>query len=131
MASSSVTVFVCVSCQRTQAGAEAGASIDLVDTLRKGLAETSAQDVEVTPVDCLAVCKRPITIAITATGKWTYLIGDLVARDHAGEIVQAALSYQRSENGIIPWKERPASFRRGVIARVPPVGFVMSELESA
>jgi predicted metal-binding protein len=58
---------------------------------------------------------------LAGTDKWTYLIGDLDPDWHAGEIVSAALSFAASENGIVPWRERPASFRKGVIARVPPI----------
>jgi predicted metal-binding protein len=46
------------------------------------------------------------------------------------EIVAAAISFERSENGIVPWKERPPTFRRGVIARVPPIGFKQPEPET-
>ena len=74
----------------------------------------------VTAVDCLAVCKRPCTVALVGAGKWTYLIGDLDPESHVDEIVAAAKSFAASENGIVPWRERPASFRKGVIARVPP-----------
>ena len=75
----------------------------------------------VTAVDCLAVCKRPCTVAFSGTDKWTYLIGDLDPESHVDEIVAAAKSFAASENGIVPWRERPASFRKGVIARVPPI----------
>jgi (2Fe-2S) ferredoxin len=46
-------------------------------------------------VECLAVCKRPCTLAFAADGKWTYLIGDLDAEDHLDDIVSAAESYCR------------------------------------
>ena len=72
-------------------------------------------------VDCLAVCKRPCTVALVGADKWTYLIGDLDPCSHVDEIVAAAKSFAASDNGIVPWRERPASFRKGVIARVPPI----------
>ena len=75
----------------------------------------------VTTVDCLAVCKRPCTVALVGADKWTYLIGDLDPGSHVDEIVAAAKSFAASDNGIVPWRERPASFRKGVIARVPPI----------
>ncbi len=68
------------------------------------------------------MCKRPCTLALKARGKWTYLIGDLDPAEHVQEIVDAALSFERSENGIVPWK----SARRHSAAassRVPPLGF--------
>lgn len=124
MDDTSVTIFVCVSCQRPIG--EAGETFDrpgreLVEALQVRLADERPTGVTVAPVDCLAVCKRPCTIALSGEGKWTYLIGDLDAGAHADEIVAAARSFAASDNGIVPWKERPVSFRKGVIARVPPI----------
>jgi predicted metal-binding protein len=126
------TIFVCVSCRRRGQGGDADpAHTALVAALRERFAAASAGHIRVEPVECLAVCKRPTTIAMVGPGKWTYLIGDLEMDAHLDEIVEAVLSYGRSENGIVPWKERPASFRSGVVARIPPLGFVMQEQESA
>lgn len=124
MDDASATIFVCVSCQRPVG--EAGETFDrpgrrLVEALQARLNDDRATGVTVMPVDCLAVCKRPCTVALSGDGKWTYLIGDVDADAHADEIVAAARSYAASDNGIVPWKERPASFRKGVIARVPPI----------
>ena len=124
MDQSTVTIFVCVSCRR-----RLGDDDDSFDQPGRGLAEaiearlqgdTQAR-VAVTAVDCLAVCKRPCTVALAGADKWTYLIGDLDPDAHVDEIVAAAKSFAASENGIVPWRERPASFRKGVIARVPPM----------
>ncbi len=76
------------------------------------------------PVECLAVCKRACTVAFKADGKWTYIVGDLDPALHVPDIVAAASAYDRSDNGIVAWRERPLTFRKGVIARVPPIGFV-------
>jgi predicted metal-binding protein len=118
-----VTIFVCVSCRR-----QLGEGEDSFDQPGHGLAEAIKARLQggeqarltVTTVDCLAVCKRPCTVAFSSTDKWTYLIGDLDPDSHVDEIVAAAKSFAASENGIVPWRERPASFRKGVIARVPP-----------
>lgn len=117
------TIFVCVSCRRslgdgTDAFEQPGRL--LVEAIEAGLQAAGAAPFAVTAVDCLAVCKRPCTVALSGAGKWTYLIGDIDPDLHAGEIVAAARSFAASENGIVPWRERPASFRKGVIARVPP-----------
>lgn len=130
MTHSAVTIFVCVSCRSTAAGGYDCPGPALVEALGGKLRDAAAHDITVTPVECLAVCTRPSTVAITGPGKWTYLIGDLDTDAHADEIVEAALSYQRSGNGIVPWKERPASFRKGVVARIPPIGFTMPEQET-
>src|SRR5690606_35410924 len=129
---SAVTIFVCVSCRRATAdGGFDCPEAALAEALTDGLRDADARDVTVKPVECLAVCTRPSTVAIVGPDKWTYLIGDLERDAHIGEIVDAALSYQRSENGIVPWKERPASFRKGVVARIPPIGFSMPEQKTS
>jgi len=115
------TIHVCTACRRQRADLPDGydqPGIGLAAALGKRLAGSG---LAVVPVECLAVCRRPCTIALAANGKWTYLIGDLDAGLHLDEIVGAAASFAASANGIVPWKERPASFRKGVVARVPPL----------
>jgi predicted metal-binding protein len=131
--SDEIEIFVCVSClpRVGEANGAGSPGKTLVAAITDRLAADGITDVTVRPVECLAVCKRPCTIAMTAPGKWTYIIGDLEPDAHAGDIVSAAVAFQRSENGIVPWKERPAAFRKGVISRVPPMGFVQPETETA
>ena len=115
------TIHVCTACRRQREDLPEGYDQPGL-ALTEALAERMAgSGIAVAPVECLAVCKRPCTIALAADGKWTYLIGDLDAGLHLDEIVGAAESFAASANGIVPWKERPASFRKGVVARVPPL----------
>ena len=114
---SPVTVFVCISCRGTSDDSE-WPGRDLFEALT---AESSGATV--TPVECLSVCKRPCTVALAAAGKWTYVVGDLNHRDHAGDTIEMALRYGKAAGGIVPWRERPMSFRKGIISRVPPLGF--------
>lgn len=126
MDESAVTIFVCVSCRRGVGDSEESFDLPgpaLAQALHARLRQGGHARVAVTPVDCLAVCKRPCTVALAGADKWTYLIGDLDPLSHVEEIVAAALSFAASDNGIVPWRERPASFRKGVIARVPPLSF--------
>jgi predicted metal-binding protein len=133
MSKSDAMIFVCVSCRRSLGDAEDAfdqPGNELVAALVQRIGEAGVTGIGIEPVECLAVCKRPCTIAVTAADKWTYLIGDLDPGKHVEEIVAAAVSYAASEQGIVPWKERPPTFRRGVIARVPPLGFKQPELVS-
>lgn len=132
MSGGSATIFVCTSCRGQRGGVEdenekPGAA--LVAALEARVSELGVSGLAVEPVECLAVCKRPCTLALAADGKWTYLIGDLDPIEHVDEIVAAASAYRDSENGIVAWRERPATFRRGVIARVPPLGWKQPPLE--
>ena len=39
------------------------------------------------------------------------------------QYLAAAEAYAATANGIIPWRERPQCFRKGVISRIPPLSF--------
>jgi len=81
------------------------------------------QNIVIEPIECLAVCKRPLTIALAGAGRFMYLIGDLDPAAHLDDVVNASRAYAATTNGIVPWRERPQTFRKGVLARVPPIGF--------
>lgn len=123
MTDNGVTIFVCVSCRKTNPDGE-GFHLPgrgLADALAARL--SSDDTITVTPVECLAVCNRPSTIALVSPDRWTYLIGNLDTEAHLEEIVASTKAFQLSDNGIVPWKERPEAFRKGVVARIPPLGF--------
>jgi predicted metal-binding protein len=117
-----VTIFICISCTVEGARNEQPGRA-LFDAVSSAIDAKPGCGAAVKPVDCLAVCKRPCTVALAGDGKWTYVVGDLSPDTHAEDVVNAALSYGATANGIIPWKQRPQSFRKGVISRVPPLGF--------
>jgi predicted metal-binding protein len=118
-----VTIFVCVACRRgDDADTRPGALF--LEALRERLAAEGETGLRVEPVECLAVCKRPATVALSAGGKWSYVVGDLDADEHIEEILASARGFAASENGIVPWKDRPQCFKKGVVSRVPPPGFV-------
>jgi predicted metal-binding protein len=126
MGHAAVAVFVCVTCRGKDNDAERPGHLlfDAVTARFHGSAECA---VTVTPVECLSVCKRPCTVALSAAGKWTYVIGDLNHEDHVDDVVAAVRRYAATEDGIIPWRERPQCFRKGVVSRVPPLGFFPRE----
>ena len=117
------TVFVCTSCKRRIGEGDGEEAFDrpgagLAAGLTSRLGDTPT--IRVVEVECLAVCKRPCTIAFSGEAKWTYLVGDLDPATHLDEIESGVRAYAASENGIVAWRERPQTFRKGVIARVPP-----------
>lgn len=120
------TLFICVSCTSGGTPAEEP-GLRLLEAVAARLPERAERRIMIKPVDCLAVCKRPCTIALAGHGKWTYVIGDLDHRAHIDDVIAAALSFGATSDGIIPWRERPQSFRKGVIARIPPLGFKVGE----
>jgi len=113
--SAATTLLVCVTCKSEQGLLGLG----LFEALGERLA--SEPDIALKAVECLSVCKRPCTVALAAPGKWTYVVGDLTRGSHLEDIVVAVRRYGASPEGIVPWRERPLSFRRGVVSRTPPL----------
>ena len=122
MSDTAVTAFICISCRGKDGGAERPGRL-LFDAVTASLRGRAGYGLTVTPVECLSVCKRPCTVALAAPGKWTYVVGDLDHTNHVQDVVATALRYGVTEDGIIPWRERPESFRKSVISRIPPLGF--------
>lgn len=114
-----VRIVVCTAC-RDSADADARPGARFLEALRARLAARSI-DLAIEGAECLAVCKRPATIALAAPGKWTYVIGDLDAGAQIDDVIDSALRYGESENGIVAWKDRPVCFRKGVVSRTPPL----------
>lgn len=110
-----VSLLVCVTCKSD----EGPMGPALFAALEARLA--ADPDIALRPVECLSVCKRPCTVALAATGKWTYVIGDLTRELNLEDIVAAARNYAASADGVVPWRERPLAFRRGVVSRTPPL----------
>jgi predicted metal-binding protein len=114
-----VVLFVCTACQRSETVGQQAPGVALVGQLRAALAGNPGVTVE--PVDCLAVCDRPCTIAFAGTGKWTYVIGDVDPDRDLDDLVLATTRLAASGHGVLTLAERPEFFRKGVVSRVPPM----------
>jgi predicted metal-binding protein len=79
--------------------------------------------VAVRQVRCLANCNRALSAAVRCDGAWTYVFGGLDAETDAAALIEGARLLARAEDGVMPWRGRPASLKRGLIARVPPTDF--------
>jgi predicted metal-binding protein len=113
--SAAATLLVCVTCKSDEGPMGPG----LFEALGERLA--TEPDIALKAVECLSVCKRPCTVALAAPGKWTYVVGDLDRDSHLEDIVVAARRYAASPAGIVPWRDRPLAFRKGVVSRTPPL----------
>lgn len=116
------TVLVCITCR---------AATDPADVPRAGIAlaeatavaAASAADISVQRIRCLGNCNRGPSAAIRCENTWSYVFGGLEpARDGLSLVIGAQLLAQ-AEDGIMPWRGRPESLKRGLIARVPPSNF--------
>lgn len=110
-----VTLHVCVNCHADDDDNALKAGARLHAALAERL--EGRNDVCLSGVDCLSVCKRPVTVAFAGPGRWTYVAAD--AAD-PGEVIIAAERYAASEDGRVPWRERPPLLKSGLVARIPP-----------
>ncbi|MBS1167045.1 MAG: hypothetical protein H6R00_3070 [Proteobacteria bacterium] len=110
-----VTLHVCLSCRAADDDdtCRAGARLHaiLADRLE------GRADIRLFGVDCLSVCKRPVTVAFAAPRKWTYVAADAADPD---EVIAAAERYAESDDGRVPWRDRPPLLKSGLVARIPP-----------
>ncbi len=113
-----VTIVVCESC-RDESGSDAypRAGESLAEDTRRAATGT---EVRVAAVSCLGNCKRRLSAAIIMPGAWSYVFGDL-STDSGADLVAGAELFAGSTDGLIPWRGRPESLKRGLIARVPPL----------
>jgi predicted metal-binding protein len=120
-------VWVCITCRAATDPADAPDA----DAPRAGLAlaeataaaAASAPDISVKRIRCLGNCSRGLSAAIQCDDAWTYVFGGLEpTRDGPSLIIGARLLAQ-AEDGLMPWRGRPESLKRGLVARVPPGNF--------
>ena len=116
----STKVYVCITCKVAgeDAGERAGARLFRMLNEQNTLSDAP---IELVPVECLSVCKRPCTVSFAAPGKWTYVYGDLPSETAAETILEGAALYSKTSDGLIPWKQRPEALKKGVVSRVPPL----------
>jgi predicted metal-binding protein len=114
-------VSVCMSCRMPSAGPdEKRAGALMFDALAPVL-QAEVPDARVRAVQCLGVCKRPATIAVSAACGYTFVFGDLDAQSGPAAIASFVRSYQVADLGFVPWAERPELLRSRLVARIPSV----------
>ncbi len=116
-----VVLHVCTTCKVAGQGGDKPAGSRLLDALQAELDRAPMPGLTVEGVPCLSVCKRPCTVAVASAGRWSYVYGDLDAEASARTILDGLAAYAATPDGIVAWRERPVEFRRGVIARIPPL----------
>ena len=75
-------------------------------------------------VSCMNACNRACAIAFAGTGKNTYLFGDIppgISPTTIDNILSCAQNYYQHPDGSLPWAERPAPLKKGVLGKIPPV----------
>jgi len=115
-----VTIIVCRTC-RNETGSDAHprAGALLADDTR---AAAQPAGIAVETVECLGNCKRRLSAAVVRPGGWSYVFGDLAVTS-GKDLVEGARLFATSPDGLMPWRGRPDSLKRGLVARIPPLAF--------
>jgi len=113
-----VTVIVCSSCRdETGSDAHPRAGALLAEDTRRA---ASGENIRIRTVECLGNCKRRLSAALLRDGCWSYVFGDLDTTS-GGDLIAGAKLFAASTDGLIPWRGRPDSLKRGLVARIPPL----------
>jgi predicted metal-binding protein len=119
------TLFVCTTCTYSRTDQEFAGKRGGQHLLEDLLSEQANWDLtpflQIQPVECMSACTRSCAISLAATGKYTYLFGDLPALESAAAILECADLYVNSDNGYLPWANRPQLLKNGILARIPPL----------
>lgn len=115
------TLHVCVTClagEDRETVPRAGRRLHdgLLEAQRRQEGPPSFRIVE---AECLSNCNRGCSVALAGPGRWSYIYGDL-NETSVDDLLAGASRYAATTDGLVPWRERPTIFRRGVIARIPP-----------
>jgi predicted metal-binding protein len=115
------TVYVCITCRPV---GEPDSALRPGEILAEATARAAAgTEVDVRPMRCLGNCSRASTAALRCNGSWTYVFGGLDVTC-ANALVEGARLLAAAPDGILPWRGRPAPLKRGLVARIPPIGYV-------
>jgi predicted metal-binding protein len=109
------TVWVCMTCRSNTGAILADATVS---------AAAEAPDICVRRVRCLGNCSRGLSAAIRCEHSWTYVFGGLDASCDGPSLITGARLLAGAAEGILPWRERPESLKRGLVARIPPLHFI-------
>jgi cobalamin biosynthesis protein CobW len=110
------TVVVCRSCRPADGPPDApslGARL-AADARRAAV----GSGVVVREAGCLGNCRRGMSAVVLRPGAWSYVFGWLTPASGA-DLVAGARMLAASDNGFMPFRERPEALKRGLVARVP------------
>ncbi len=120
-----MVIFVCETCRSGQETLDAPRDGAVLAERAKSL---SGEGVEIRSVACLANCKRALSASIQNADGWSYVFGDLTT-DAAEDLLEGARLLAGSTDGLMPWKGRPDALKRGIIARIPPLKPILTNVE--
>jgi predicted metal-binding protein len=79
------------------------------------------EEFQLQEVECMSACSHSCAISFVASGKYTYLFGNLPSEGSATAVLDCAQLYFANSQGYLPWADRPKPLKNGILARIPPV----------
>ncbi len=116
----STVVSVCATCRATSSTEVPRVGEMMLAALTPVLQE-QVPDVVVRTVQCLGVCKRPATVAVSAPEGYTFVFGDLDPQSGPAAMAAFVKLYREADYGFVPWAARPELLRSRLVARIPSV----------
>ena len=110
------TLHVCTTCRAGQPLAEGATAPG--QFMFNAVAAQAGPDLRIMPVKCLSSCSSGCAAAISAPGKWTYLLGRLDP-SLAPDLLAYAAAYAQHPTGTVLPSKRPASLARMILGRMP------------
>lgn len=110
------TLHICTTCRAGQPLAEGATPPGQI--LFDAIAPHAAADLRVVSVKCLSSCDNGCAAAISAPGKWTYLLGRLEPA-LVPDLLQYAATYAQHPTGTVLPSKRPASLAKMILGRMP------------
>ena len=120
MDKSNVELLVCTTCKKGRNLSEGlkNPGQILFDNL---MAAEVPEGTRIKSVGCLANCSNGCSIVLRGQGLWSYVYGNLDEINHVETILDGLAKYRESDDGRVPWRERPEHFRKNCVARIPPI----------
>ncbi len=112
-----VVITICTTCRKAEAAPDFRPGAVLADALEA----LPASGIMIRRTQCLSVCTRACTAALSGPGRYTFLFGDLDPERDGPALVEMAQAMAGQPFGFVPWKARPEALRSRIIARVPPL----------
>ena len=116
-----VTILVCRTCRDSSHSDSLPRPGALLAAATRQIA--TPDDIPVADIECLGNCKRRLSAALLKKNAWSYVFGDLTP-ESAADLVAGARLFATSADGLLPWRGRPDSLKRGLVARLPPLGLI-------
>jgi predicted metal-binding protein len=115
-------LIVCTTCRREGSPADATPDGAQLFAATRALFDAwpNRDGCVLTPVECMSGCNRSCTIGLAAPGKPSYLFGGLApTAETAADALALVAQYRDKADGVLERRERPPSFRRGILAKIP------------